>query len=305
MENNPNYYAIIPANVRYDKDICPNAKLLYGEITALCNQTGICWAKNEYFSSIYGVSKTSISKWISQLVDKGYIRNELIYKAGTKEVLKRYLSLLTHPIEGKLKTPIEQKLNRPIEEKLKDNNTRINNTSINNTMNNIIDNKGDGFSFVEIINSEEEKKGKEKTSAKKEKPKTEIENQALEVLNFLNENRRKWLNATRDFSPDSKAHFQFITARLKTYSVDDLKGVIAVKFMQWHKDHKMSKYLTPDTLFNETNCAKYIQEVDIAKLNPNYQNEQRNLQNKDSRPNSRENIAAIYAEVDRVFGNRK
>jgi len=185
------------------------------------------------------------------------------------------------------------------------------NTDINtyrNTDENIqieTDNKGDGFSFVEIINSEEEKKGKEKTSAKKEKPKTEIENQALEVLNFLNENRRKWLNATRDFSPDSKVHFQFITARLKTYSVDDLKGVIAVKFMQWHKDHKMSKYLTPDTLFNETNCAKYIQEVDIAKLNPNYQNEQRNLQNKDSRPNSRENIAAIYAEVDRVFGNRK
>lgn len=135
----PSYYAIIPANVRYDKDLTPNAKLLYGEITALCNSKGYCWANNEYFANLYDVSKTSISKWISSLIEKKYVESKLLYKEGTKEILNRYLTLVVNPIEEKLNTPMQVSLNSPIEEKLKDNTTISNITIINTTVNNNID----------------------------------------------------------------------------------------------------------------------------------------------------------------------
>lgn len=118
------YYAIIPANVRYDKDLPANAKLLYGEITALCNERGFCWASNNYFADLYGVSKVSISKWIKKLVDHGYLNSEIHYKEGSKEIEYRYLTLVNDPIKEKLNTPIKQKF--------KDNNTSFNNTNNNN-----------------------------------------------------------------------------------------------------------------------------------------------------------------------------
>ena len=127
------YYAVIPANVRYDKRLCANAKLLYGEITALCNEKGYCWARNKYFADLYEVSDRSIKKWIKQLVDFGYIKSEIIYKYGTKEVEARYLIIPSSSPgdEEKFTRGGEEKFTRGGEEKFLDNNTNINNTNIN------------------------------------------------------------------------------------------------------------------------------------------------------------------------------
>jgi len=128
------YYAIIPASVRYDGNLTPNAKLLYGEITALCNEKGYCWAKNNYFAELYAVSKVSISKWIGNLKDAGYISVDMEYKKGSKEILNRYIRILDGGIKENLDTP-QRKVNDPIKENFKDNNTV--NTTPNNTVNNI------------------------------------------------------------------------------------------------------------------------------------------------------------------------
>jgi len=121
MNEQKGYYAVIPASVRYDKELTPNAKLLYGEITALTNEKGFCWASNEYFANLYSVSKTSISAWISQLAKGKYITLEMIYKEGSKEILHRYIRLFEYPIQ--------ENLNTPIQENLKDNITSSNTTN--------------------------------------------------------------------------------------------------------------------------------------------------------------------------------
>tara|TARA_R100001594_G_scaffold17746_1_gene35878 strand:+ start:1149 stop:1790 length:642 start_codon:yes stop_codon:yes gene_type:complete len=90
----PNYYSIIPANVRYDKEITPNAKLLYAELTSLCNMNGKCTASSRYFANLYEVSRVSIQKWLKILEDKKYIKREIIYKKGSKEIDKRYITLV-------------------------------------------------------------------------------------------------------------------------------------------------------------------------------------------------------------------
>lgn len=107
-ELNKAYYAIIPANVRYDKRLTANAKLLYGEITALCNEKGFCWAGNDYFASLYDVTKQTISTWIHQLKEYGYIETEMQYKEGSKEILNRYIYISEYPIKKNLNTPIKK-----------------------------------------------------------------------------------------------------------------------------------------------------------------------------------------------------
>jgi len=128
------YYAIIPANVRYDIDLPPNAKLLYGEITALCNEKGYCWASNEYFAKLYNVEKRTISRWVNALVKKGYIKMELTYKEGSKEVEQRRLYITNNIIintSGQEK-PEGEDLNvlTPQDKNVLDNNTLYNNIYI-------------------------------------------------------------------------------------------------------------------------------------------------------------------------------
>jgi hypothetical protein len=99
----PNYYAVIPAEIRYSKKLTPNAKLLYAEITALCNMNGKCTASTQYFATLYNVSKTSIQNWLKCLDDNKFITRHNIFKVGTREILSRHIRLVDAPTQNKFR----------------------------------------------------------------------------------------------------------------------------------------------------------------------------------------------------------
>ena len=88
MEN-PSYYSILTANVRYDNRLTPLQKLLFSEITALTNKTGECWASNSYFAKLYNVSDRWITESIRKLISLGYLESRISKEEGNK----RYLTL--------------------------------------------------------------------------------------------------------------------------------------------------------------------------------------------------------------------
>ena len=74
----PNYQVNIPAAIRFDRQLSAHAKLLYGEIKALCDKEGYCWASNRYLAALYGVKKETISYWLRQLKNLQLIRIQII-----------------------------------------------------------------------------------------------------------------------------------------------------------------------------------------------------------------------------------
>lgn len=89
--NKPNNFSVVPAAVLLNDTITDKAKILYSEISALCNKKGYCWATNDYFEKLYECSKITVIRAINALKENGYIkvirknRQRIIQLAALKE----------------------------------------------------------------------------------------------------------------------------------------------------------------------------------------------------------------------------
>jgi len=124
----PTYYAVIPAIVRYDQDLSSSEKLLYAEITALCNTTAECYASNAYFAKLYSKDKVTISRWMSKLKDKGYIHVNYKYVADSQAIESRIVRI-SQSIPG-IMTPASKNVSGPTSKNAKDNIIKNNNAQI-------------------------------------------------------------------------------------------------------------------------------------------------------------------------------
>ena len=174
LDNQRSFYAIIPANVRYDNSLNANAKLLYGEITALCNEKGYCWATNEYFANLYGVSEKTITRWISDLKEKNYILTKIEtfrYNDGTVKKV-RYIfidenSFNNSNFNNKNKEDnVPDHMDKIVPDHMDnfvsdhtDKNVPYNNTLNNNTINNILSKKEETPKQAAEKNDDDKKSG--------------------------------------------------------------------------------------------------------------------------------------------------
>ena len=117
-----NYFAIMPAKVRYDENLKPMEKLIYSEITVLTNFKGYCYATNSYFAKLYGVHKNSICTWISNLVKYGYLKVEYVLKEidGEKKQERRIYIVDIKEINQAKKEVVEKILERKVKESKKE-----------------------------------------------------------------------------------------------------------------------------------------------------------------------------------------
>lgn len=210
----PNYYSIIPATVRYDDSLTANAKLLYGEITALANQMGYCWASNRYFANLYRVSVESISRYIRQLKESGYITVDVIRKEN-KEVEERRIYINDVPSVQNCQDPSRQICPDPSPQNHQDPPGK--NVKENTTRKNITSSNKDNVRKQETVSK---------------------------VISYLN------AKTAQNYRMSAKANQRYIIARLNEgYELDDFFTVIDAQNALWGKDEKMRRYLRPETLF--------------------------------------------------------
>lgn len=120
MSEKPNYFAVLPSDVRYNKKLSPMERLLYAEITCLTNHKGYCWASNAYLGRLFDRNPKSISRNLQNLSLHNHIKIYLV-KDDKKNVDKRIISLVTKlPKSAKLPPP--QKCVPPLLKNVEDNN---------------------------------------------------------------------------------------------------------------------------------------------------------------------------------------
>ena len=129
------YYGILPSNVRYSS-VSPSAKVMYTEFTALTQEQGFCWATNQYFADLYKVSNATVSIWVKELKDGGFIRVEVNQQDGNSRkvwlvncitpIMENKGRSLEKPKEGSLEKPKEGSLEKPKDINSTSKNTRKN-----------------------------------------------------------------------------------------------------------------------------------------------------------------------------------
>ncbi|MDD3138935.1 MAG: hypothetical protein PHX08_08190 [Lachnospiraceae bacterium] len=66
-------YCIIPEEVMANNKLSSGTKCFYGLLTSVCDEDMACRKTNQFYADVYGVATYTVTKWINELTEHGYV----------------------------------------------------------------------------------------------------------------------------------------------------------------------------------------------------------------------------------------
>ena len=86
----------IPKEIWTSQKLSLQEKAILTEIDSLDNENG-CFASNKYFADFMNLSERQVKRIIQSLIEKKWVKSEIVYKKDSKEIEKRILRICRPP----------------------------------------------------------------------------------------------------------------------------------------------------------------------------------------------------------------
>ena len=85
------YDSVLPMSIWFNERLEPTSIKLYAITRGLANKYGYCFATNQYLADILKCTTRAVQKWLSTLVEEGYIKIQYD-RTGSQTQRKVYIS---------------------------------------------------------------------------------------------------------------------------------------------------------------------------------------------------------------------
>jgi hypothetical protein len=130
-------FYIVPKVIYDDASLSPSARLLYGAIMyAARNPENRGWRTNASYAEQFSKHERSVTTWVSELEEAGYILIDTVLKSSSNEVYRRYITphVIMGQVDGRTKLPKDKEGRRKEPKDVEENYAGKNNIKKNNTI---------------------------------------------------------------------------------------------------------------------------------------------------------------------------
>lgn len=111
------YWAVMTAPLLECAEISDGAKLFYAQVSRFANSGGVCWKSNPTLSEELGVSERTITRYVAELENAGFICTEFVGVSGKKRRGERHIRL-AQPFPFKVDKNVYLNVDKNVEDNL-------------------------------------------------------------------------------------------------------------------------------------------------------------------------------------------